>query len=513
MPKSNTEKTLKNSLISVSAQVATLFLQFINRRIFIFFLDIEYLGYQSLFSNVFSILSVAEMGIGNIIAFHLYKEVALKNKDEIGKLMYLYKWLYRIVAIIVCLGGAICYFFLPFFVTDVVVDWNYLHVIYVLQLAGVVMGYFLSYKQVIFIATQQEYKCIQTVLYVDICIQVLQLATLAIFHNYIVYLCFYISKSVLVNVIMSWRANREFPFLQKKYSISKEYIKSRNMLVDLRDFLIHKISYAVYGSTDNIIISAYCGVRAVGIYGNYTMIQAGVLQVLFYKLLNPVQAAIGNIVYSERSKKDLWEQFEMLDVFSFFFASYIGVGFFLFYQPFIQLWMGKEYLLPDTFVALFSFTIYLGAAWEIVYKYRCVFGDYKQDRWLMLLSAVMNILISIPGAKHYGVVGVQLGTLIAYLPIAFGRVRFVIGNYFGQSIWKYFIKHICLAGVAAAEAGMCYLVTRNMVVSVIGMIGRVVVWAFIPLIINLFIYWRNPYFKQMLVYLNHMLKIVRSKVK
>ena len=101
----NTEKTLKNSLISVMAQIATLFLKLINRRIFIIFLEVEYLGYQTLFTNIFSLLSVAELGIGSIISFHLYKEVVDNNEQEIGKLMYLYKLLYRIIAIVILVTG------------------------------------------------------------------------------------------------------------------------------------------------------------------------------------------------------------------------------------------------------------------------------------------------------------------------------------------------------------------------------------------------------------------------
>ena len=60
------KKTLKNSIISVVAQVLSLVLQFINRRVFVMFLDIEYLGYQSVFGNIFTILSVAEFGISGI---------------------------------------------------------------------------------------------------------------------------------------------------------------------------------------------------------------------------------------------------------------------------------------------------------------------------------------------------------------------------------------------------------------------------------------------------------------
>ena len=149
----NTEKTLKNSAISVAAQVATLLLQFINRRIFIIFLDIEYLGYQTLFSNVFSLLSVAELGIGNIIAFHLYKEVVSNNQEEIGKLMYLYKWLYRMVALVVLAAGLGSSCLLPYFITDATAGWDYLYLIYFLQLTSIIAGYFLSYRRTIYIAT------------------------------------------------------------------------------------------------------------------------------------------------------------------------------------------------------------------------------------------------------------------------------------------------------------------------------------------------------------------------
>ena len=75
----NTKKTLKNSTISTFIQVLTLFFQIINRRIFVIFLDVDFLGYHSLFVNVFLLLSVAEAGIGNIVSFHLYKEIYENN--------------------------------------------------------------------------------------------------------------------------------------------------------------------------------------------------------------------------------------------------------------------------------------------------------------------------------------------------------------------------------------------------------------------------------------------------
>lgn len=509
----NTQKTIKNSAISVTAQIVTLLLQFINRRVFVVFLDIEFLGYQTVFSNVFSILSVAELGIGSIISFQLYKEVVNKNQIEIGKLMYLYKWLYRVVACLVTVAGLICYFFLPLFVKDAKASWDYLHLIYFLQLAGVVCGYFLSYRRTILIATQQEYKSIKIDLWTNIIIQTIQLISLALFRNYIVYLIIALSTGIISNIWIYLKTNAEFPYLKNKFKITKDDIKKRNIFSEMGNFLFHQICYTVYGGTDNIVISAFCGIRNVALYGNYNVVKVGVMQVLFYRLLNPVQATIGNIVYSDRPKKELWKQFEMLDVFSFFFATYIGLGFFLFYQPFIQLWMGKEYLLDDAFVILFSMSIYFGAVWEIVYKYRSVFGDYKQDRWFMFLSAVLNIGISIPGAMIWGIPGVQLGTLIAFLSIAYGRIRFVVKNYFEQSIGKYLLKHLMLFVVVGIEGVICYFLVYRLPVSFGGILLRGLAWLIIPGVINVALLWRNHSFKEMVSYLKRIVIIMLEKVK
>ncbi len=509
----NTEKTLKNSMVSVIAQIITMLFQFVNRRVFIEFLDIEYLGYQTLFGNIFSLLSVAELGIGNIISFHLYKEIVEKNEEEIGKLMYLYKWLYRIVAIVVLVAGLGCYFLLPYFVRDAQASWSYLYLIYFLQLTSVIAGYFLSYKRTIYIATQQEYKCVQIDLYTTMIIQTVQLILLAILKSYIIYLCLHLSTTMIANIIISRKTSKDYPFLNKKYTLAREDIKKRNIVKDIINFLVHKISYAIYGGTDNIIISSFCGIRNVALYGNYVTVSSSVMNVLFYRLLNPVQATIGNIIYGNRNKDKLWEQFKVFDVFSFFFASFIGLGFFIFFQPFIQLWMGKDYLLPYSFVILFSMTIYFQAVWEIVYKYRTVFGDYKQDRNFMIVSAVLNLIISIFGAKFFGISGVQFGTLIAYTPIALGRIRFVIKNYFGQSMIKYILRHFSLFFIVISEGIISYILTKEMPINISGFLGRIVVWIGVVLSINTILFYKNVYFREMIRYLRKAGSIITKKIK
>ena len=510
---SNTAKTLKNSIVAFLAQIVAFLLVFVNRKVFLMFLDLEYLGYQSLFSNVFTLLSVAELGVGQAISYRLYKEIVNSNEDEIGRLMFVYKRVYQIVAAIVLTIGCICFFFLPYIVKDSSLDRGYLALIYFLQLASVVATYFFSYRRVIFTATQQEHKITIIDLTVSICIQVLQLVFLALFRKYLIYLIINLSTGFIQNVILMRMSDREFPYLKKKQIITKEYLNSKNFFQDVKNVIIHRISYAVYDGTDNIVISSFLGINYVALYGNYQIISSSLNKLLVNKLLNPIQATLGNILYSDRSKEQILNQFKMFDVFSFFFASQISLGFFVFYQPFIQLWLGQEYLLPFSFVILFCITMYVGLVFEMVYKYRAVLGDFKQDRWFMASSAVLNVVVSLICVQFWGITGIQFGTLIAIIPIVSGRIRFVIKNYFHESMFGYAFKHVILLGLCATEAVICYFITEPMPVDIPFFLLRFVVWLFVPLTINTIVFARNKHFIDLVRYLKSIFSSIVMKFK
>ena len=204
-----TKKALINSIISVIVQGLTLILSFLNRRIFVYFLDIQMLGYESLFTNVFSLLSMADMGIGNIITYNLYRELASDNKKEIKKLMAMYKFMFRMVAIVIAVVGSLLIFFLPAIIKDDVDDWNFVNKIYILQLLGVVASYFLSYRRTIFIADQKDYKCTIVDLIGRISLQVGQIIVLALTKNFLLYLSVKIIVNILINVVVYAMSNKE----------------------------------------------------------------------------------------------------------------------------------------------------------------------------------------------------------------------------------------------------------------------------------------------------------------
>ena len=141
-----TEKALYNIVFSVISNVVVLVLKFFNRTILLWTLGEAYLGISGLFSSVFSILDLAELGIGTAITFSMYKPLAENDKEKVKSLMQLYKKSYIAIGIIIMALGIILFPFLPYIIKDKA-DLVNINTIYMLYLAQAVISYcFFSYK-------------------------------------------------------------------------------------------------------------------------------------------------------------------------------------------------------------------------------------------------------------------------------------------------------------------------------------------------------------------------------
>ena len=69
---SRSEYVIKNVTVTIIMQVVRNILAFISRTVFVYVLGAEYLGVNSLFTDVLTVLSFAELGIGNAMLFSLY---------------------------------------------------------------------------------------------------------------------------------------------------------------------------------------------------------------------------------------------------------------------------------------------------------------------------------------------------------------------------------------------------------------------------------------------------------
>jgi len=79
---SRTNYSMKNLKYTLIGQFSRILISFLSRTIFVIYLNAEYLGLNGLFTNILSVLSVAELGIGTAIAYSLYEPLAEKNEKK-----------------------------------------------------------------------------------------------------------------------------------------------------------------------------------------------------------------------------------------------------------------------------------------------------------------------------------------------------------------------------------------------------------------------------------------------
>ena len=105
------KNTLKNSLYAILSYFLLAILALAVRKVFIQFLSVEYLGYEGLFGNLFALIAIADLGIETVILYRMFPAFAKKDKEEINKIIAIYKLLYRFVGLAIFIIG-IC--LLPF---------------------------------------------------------------------------------------------------------------------------------------------------------------------------------------------------------------------------------------------------------------------------------------------------------------------------------------------------------------------------------------------------------------
>lgn len=462
------KNSLKNLSASFLSQIFIMMLTFICRTIFIKLLSAEYLGLSGLFTNILSVLSLSELGIGNAIIVHLYKPIAEHDEITISRYMNFYAVAYRVIGIVILAFGVISTPFLPFLVnTDV--DIPNLNIIYFLYIANTAVSYFCAYKRTILTVDQKEY--INTInRNVFTLIQnVLQIIVLLLTRNYIFYVTTMVACTLFSNIRISVIADKMYPYLRanKQERLGKAQII--DLLKSLKAILYYKLGNTIINSTDNILISTILGVYFVGLYSNYSMI-VGVVTTFALMIFSACSASLGNYNASE-SGENVHFIFRVMTLLSIWVYGVASICFACLFQPFIKLWIGEKYLLDTVTMSLVVIAFFLKGVISVSGTFIDITKLFIRTRMVPILMAIINIVVSIVAAKIIGLAGIFLGTIVSYCITQLWINPFILCKYrFGVSFKSYvFFFVTCVTLVVVAFVFTHYLIsfTENFVVKTI----------------------------------------------
>lgn len=432
--------TIRNTIVGFAAQFAVILLNFINRTIFIHFLGVEYLGLGGLFSNILSMLSLAELGIGVAISFSLYKPLEENDVRKIKALMNFYRFAYRIIGFTI-LGLGLCLMpFLDYLIKDKP-DIPYFALIYVLFLANTVVSYFFTYKRSLLSADQKEYiNSINRTVF-SIIQSIGQFLVLLLTKNYLLYLIVVIICTLLSNIGISYQCDKIYPYLKNNHEkLTKEETKLSLKYVAAQ--FSHKVGGIVVSGTDNILTTSLVsgGLAIVGLYSNYLLLTNTIKSVVTM-FFTSVTASVGNLNAENNVEKSKKVFNEML----FLNMCFYGITASCIYSlanDFICLWIGEEYLLSTGVVIIIVINYYVAGMRQSCQTYNTTLGLFWNDRYKPWIEAAVNLVASIVLIHYYGFMGVLLGTLISTITTSFWVEPYILYKHgFRMNLADYFIRY------------------------------------------------------------------------
>lgn len=434
MKSSRTKNSIRNITFSFGYQVLVLILGFINRTIFIKILGVNYLGISGLFSDILSMLSLADLGFGVALTYSMYKPLAENDYRRLAGLTNLYKKVYRIIALAVSLIGLALVPFLKYLVHLSRPIPN-LQLYYILFLANTVASYLVVYKTSILTADQKDYMLSKYRSIFSFFQTVFMTLFLWLTHNYTVYLCVQVFFTYAVNFYCSYIAEKEYPFIKEKVELPFSEVKE--IFRNLYSVFLYKISGVLLNATDNTLISVLVNTSMVGYYSNYSMIITNVtnlINTLFYSLT----ASLGNLVVKEKAERR-YQVFQMIQSVSIILSTICICGFTFLIQDFIRLWLGNKFVLDYPILIAIIINFYLSIILLPIWVYREATGLYQQTKYIMVITALINLVLSIWWGRIFGVAGILLASAVARLSTyVWYEPILLFKEYFGISSWIYF---------------------------------------------------------------------------
>lgn len=490
----------KNSAINVSIATISKFIylimNFVSRTIFIKILGTEYLGINGLFTNILTILSFAELGIGNAIIFKLYKPIADEDSERIKTLLHFYKRAYYLIGIFILTVGIAIIPFLEKIVKDAPNIDESISFIYFLFLLNTSISYFFTHKKSIVIGYQKEYVINLVDLIIKFIQNVLQIIFLYLTHNYIVYLLLQITATIFDNIIVSIVANKMYPYIIEKKYTKLDKKEQKNIFSDVKSLVLYKLGYVLSNGTDNIIISVFLGVTPVGLLSNYTIITTAITTLLS-SAFNSITASVGNLnTIKEKQKKE--SVFYQILLISFYVYGYISIALILLINDFITIWLGENYLLGMSICIALGFNLYIDGMRYVNYTFRNTLGLFKKGRFVPLISSVTNIVLSLILVNYFGMFGVLIATGLTRLIILTWYDPYLIHkNEFRTSSVRYYKVYMYYLIIAILTFIINYYITIHISINcVLGFIIKGVIITFVTVIIFILTTFKIKEFKE-----------------
>lgn len=491
-----TQKSIRNIIFAISAQICTTLCSFIVRTALVKQLGIGPVSLNGLFTEVIAMLSLTELGVGSAIVYNLYKPLAEGNYEKVSQLMNLFKKAYRVIALSSFVIGCFLIPWIHLIVNQVDYSVGYIRTVYFLFVIQTSTSYLFSYKISLLNADQKKYihsivctvgKLVGTILLVVV---------LFVTKNYVLYLACNIALNLLTNAVTSCIVDRQYSYLNCKAVLPKE--EARGVFKNVKDIFIKTVCSKITNSTDNILISTLVGTLKVGYYSNYAMFFMVVRQ-LEAQFGDGIAGSIGNLMTSDNHEHSIVVLKRLTFVF-YFLASCGMLCLYAAISPFITIWLGRECVLENSIVFICCFNVFFEFTKLPLWRFLEVSGLFAKDRNISIIGTVFNLLVSVVLGLKIGMAGIFIGTLVTYVVQLVMKISLLFNDYFSVSPKQYYLYWLKISVVMLLQMVVLNLAFHFVVIS--SDVWRCIIYALlgacVALVCNTLVFCRSDEWRYMI---------------
>ncbi|MCI6652048.1 MAG: oligosaccharide flippase family protein [Ruminococcus sp.] len=507
-----TKNAKRNVIFGTALKLYQILLPFLMRTAMIYCLGVQYLGLNSLFTSILQVLNLAELGVGSAMVFSMYKPIAEDDHKTICALINLYKWYYRIIGAVVLVGGVLIVPFIPNLIEgDIPSDIN-VYVLYLLNLGATVLTYWLfAYRNSILQGYQRNDVASKVTIATDTVKYALQIGALFIFHNYYYYVIAILLTQAIGNIATAVISKKMYPQYDPKGKLPKEEVKKINGRI--RDLFTAKLGFIIVNYADTIVISAFLGLTVLAVYQNYYFLMTAVIG-LMTVIFQSCTAGIGNSIIVETKEKNYLD-FKKFTMLISWVSGICTCCFLCLYQPFMELWVGKDLMLSFSVVICFCIYYFVYEINQLINTYKDAAGMWHEDRWRPLVTALTNLVMNLIMVQFWGIYGVMLSTVLSTV---FVGMPWLIHNLFTvvferKQLLGYIKTLFFYVIIVAISCFVCGFICSFINLSIfVTLIVRGIVCVIVPNIIYLVAFRKKKEFKGCIKLLDKMTKGKLNKV-
>ena len=491
MSQSRIKNTSRNLVYATILQIVKIALVFVVRIIFVYKLGETYLGINGLFTNVIGFLSLADLGMTTALMYSLYKPLAENDEQKIKAYISYFRKVYYVIALMITIIGIAIIPFLKYLV-NLPSEMPEMYLYYILLLANSVISYLFVYKTTLLSADQKMYVINKYDIIFQFVLAILQIIILLVFQSFVGYLLANILCTLLGNIAKAKKVDQIYPYLrqEEKAILAKE--EKKKIFSNLFSVSFYKLGSVIQNNTDNILISIFVGTVTVGYYSNYNTIIQSVVTFLTM-VFTSLKASVGNYLVFKKKEEQL-KLFNILEIYNYCLVAFCSICFIVLIPDFINICFGEQYVLSFSLLIWAVLNFYTANIRQTLWTYRETTGVFKKTKFVTMVTAFINLGLSILFGYFWGLSGIIAATVVSRMIYAWWKEPLVIyKDYFKSSPMPYFVTYIKRLVLLIGICGLTYVATAIIPITniYINFLLKVIICLIVPTSILFVIYRKS----------------------